>query len=214
MTTRLIRRHCAQFRQWRFTERATRPGKQNRHNAILLQVSVPQVLLKRLRQTLKNRVVFAIDRQKTRPTLFYRLHKEASAGDERLFVRKQDIFPRINSGKRRQKTRRPDDCRHDLINFIKRGHIARRLLPAEYLGTAALLLQQRFHLAGALFVIHHRKTGGKLQALFDHSLHVFSGHKRGHGVAVRIMTYNVESAATDRAGRAEESEMLHEMPKS
>ncbi len=65
MTTCLIRRHRCRIARGVSRNGATRPGKQNRRYAILLQVSVSQIMLNELRQTLKkNRVMFAIDEGK------------------------------------------------------------------------------------------------------------------------------------------------------
>ena len=144
--------------------------------------------------------MLAVDRQKTRPALLHRVHKQTSTGHQRLFVGQQNIFTRIYCRKRRQQPGRTDNGRHDLVNLIQRRHVAGRLRPTQHLGSTALLKQQSFQLTRALIVIHNRITWHKLQALLDHALHVLTGDQRGHGIMFRIVADDVESTATDRAG--------------
>ena len=161
------------------------------------------MLLNCLRHTLKNRVMFAIDRQQSRPRPLNGLHEQATAGHQRFFIRQQHGFPGADRRKRRYQPRRADDCRHHLIDLIQRRDLSRRLLAAQHLGTAAMLMQTGAQPLSALRIIHHGVTRSKFQALFNHAVNVFPRDQRGDGKATRVMAYHVQRATANGAGRTE-----------
>ena len=82
------------------------------------------------RHTLKNRVMFAVHGQQVRTILLYRIHKQASAGDQRLFIRQQHRFAGTDGGQRRHQSRSTHNRRHHLVNVVQRSHFSGSLLAA------------------------------------------------------------------------------------
>ena len=97
------------------------------------------------RHTLKNRVMFAVHGQQVRTILLYGIHKQTSAGDQRLFIRQQHRFAGTDGCQRWHQPRSTHNRRHDLVKLEVLGDPS-NLFPnmPETLKAAETLVKEGF----------------------------------------------------------------------
>ena len=149
------------------------------------------------RHTLKNRVMFAVHGQQVRTILLYGIHKQTSAGDQRLFIRQQHRFAGTDGGQRWHQPRSTHNRRHDLVNVVQRSHFSGSLLAAQYVSAATVFTQADAQRVGALYIVHHRVAGRKFQTLFNHAVDIFPCDQRSDGKAIGVMAHHIQRAAAN-----------------
>ena len=142
MGTGLLRGNAGKLAEWRGAERAARCGKQDPPYAALFR----RACIAR-RETLKDRVVLAVDRQQRCAAFPHGRHEDAAREHQSLLVGKQNALARARRRKRRRESRSAYDSGDDGIDFRQRRGFAQTFATCEHARRQGLPAHRRRELA-------------------------------------------------------------------
>src|SRR5579871_4372799 len=161
------------------------------------------------RQALEDRVVLAVDRQELRAAGRHRLEQQAPGHDQRLLVGEQHALAGPGGRERRGEPRAADDRRHHDACARPRGRGREPALARLDPGPQPIGRERRREPPRAVEVGEHREVGPEAPALLGEGLPVAGGRERDHLEAPGVARDDVERAAPDAAGRAQDRDAGH-----
>ena len=156
-------------------------------------------------EDLEDGAVLGIDGQQGRPVPCHFAHDDVARAHERLLVRKPDDGAALDRGEGRLEPRRSHDRRHHALGRPARG-IDHRLAAGPDLDPAPG--KGRLELAVVPLVRDHGEGRTVAQGLCGQALDVAIGGEGGELELCWIAREQVERAAADRAGRAQDRDAL------
>ncbi len=160
-------------------------------------------------QTLKHRVVLAVDGQQRGARGPHGLHEQRPRHDQRFLVGQQQTFSRACSRERRTQPGRSDDGRHDAVDFGQRRDLVQCVDTRQHAGRRAARAQYLFQPGRGGYIGKRRVRRRETQRLLGEFLGIAMGTERDHAEAVRVASDHVERGLAHRSGGPQDGDADH-----